>query len=73
MRIEGRVQKLEPIEFKHIYDREPLYCKIRSHLCHQDRPVDWDDLKCQHDEILQEYQRGENTLPMPNHLYVNYF
>ncbi|XP_046837122.1 pyridoxine/pyridoxamine 5'-phosphate oxidase isoform X2 [Vespa crabro] len=71
VRAEGTVKKLEPKEFKHLYDREPLFCKIRSHLCHQGHAIDWDDLKRRHDEIVKEYQSGKNTLPMPEH-FIGY-
>ncbi|KAI4481455.1 hypothetical protein M0804_009575 [Polistes exclamans] len=71
VRVEGPMKKLKQSEFKHLYDREPLFCKIRSHLCHQDKEVDWDELKRRHDQILEEYRRGENELPMPDH-FIGY-
>ncbi|KAK2575540.1 hypothetical protein KPH14_011260 [Odynerus spinipes] len=71
VRTEGTIVKLEPTKFKHLYDREPLFCKIRSHLCHQDSEVEWDDLKRRHDELLEEYRRGKNTLEMPDH-FIGY-
>lgn len=61
---------LERKDFQHLYDREPLFCKIRSHLCHQGSEVNWEELKQRHDEILDSVRRNENNLPMPDHLYV---
>lgn len=66
------MKRLEAKYFQHLYDREPLYCKIRSHLCHQGREVSWEDLKQRHDEILESVGRNENGLPMPDHLYVDF-
>ncbi|XP_017766537.1 PREDICTED: pyridoxine/pyridoxamine 5'-phosphate oxidase isoform X1 [Eufriesea mexicana] len=71
VRIEGTMKRLDSEQYKHLYDREPLFCKIRSHVCDQGRVVDWEDLKRRHDEILDSVRRGENDLPMPDH-FVGY-
>lgn len=71
VRVEGAVIPLESKNYKHLYDREPVFCKIRSHLCYQDRAVEWEDLKRRHDEILDEYRKGKNNLPMPDH-FIGY-
>ncbi|XP_003400180.2 pyridoxine/pyridoxamine 5'-phosphate oxidase isoform X2 [Bombus terrestris] len=71
VRVEGTMKRLERESFKHLYDREPLFCKIRSHVCNQGRDVDWEELKQRHDEILDSVRRGENDLPMPDH-FVGY-
>ncbi|XP_067013256.1 pyridoxine/pyridoxamine 5'-phosphate oxidase isoform X2 [Anabrus simplex] len=68
VRAEGAVVELEPHQFQDLYDNEPLFCKIRSHLCRQGAPVeDWQEYKARHDELLQQWKQGENTLPMPDH------
>ncbi|XP_076678993.1 pyridoxine/pyridoxamine 5'-phosphate oxidase isoform X2 [Andrena cerasifolii] len=67
VRVEGTMKRLEAKDFQHLYDREPLYCKIRSHLCHQGREVSWEDLKQRHDEILESVGRNETGLRMPDH------
>lgn len=63
--------RLKKEEFQHLYDREPLYCKVRAHLCHQGREVNWEELKRRHDEILDSVRRNDNDLPMPDH-FVGY-
>ncbi|XP_076645640.1 pyridoxine/pyridoxamine 5'-phosphate oxidase isoform X1 [Halictus rubicundus] len=71
VRVEGIVRRLEKEQYQPIYDREPLYCKIRSHLCHQGREVCWEDLKQRHDEILNSVRKNETDLPMPDH-FIGY-
>ncbi|KAG7188565.1 hypothetical protein KM043_008196 [Ampulex compressa] len=71
VRIEGTMTKLAKEQYQHIYDREPLYCKIRSDICYQDRPIDWADLKERHDKILDRVRKNEYDLSMPDH-FVGY-
>ncbi|XP_053995942.1 pyridoxine/pyridoxamine 5'-phosphate oxidase [Hylaeus anthracinus] len=71
VRVEGTMKRLEQGDFQHLYNREPLFCKIRSHLCHQGREVNWEEHKQRHDEILDSVRRNETTLPMPDH-FVGY-
>lgn len=50
------------------YNNEPIFCKIRSHICHQGEIINnWDDLKAQHDKLLQEVENGTNSLEMPDY------
>lgn len=56
-----------------IYKAEPLFAKIRSHLCHQDAVVDWNQMKKQHDELMEKVEAKEISLPVPDHLYYFYF
>ncbi|XP_015605086.1 uncharacterized protein LOC107272434 [Cephus cinctus] len=67
VRLEGTIKKLSKEESQKFYDREPLFCKIRSHLCQQGHEVDWKKLKERHDQIVKEVMSGENSLPMPEH------
>lgn len=55
-------------ETEKFYNADPLYCKIRAHLCHQDAEVDWDTLKKRHDELLEEARVNISALPMPDYL-----
>ncbi|XP_034178399.2 pyridoxine/pyridoxamine 5'-phosphate oxidase [Osmia lignaria lignaria] len=71
VRVEGTMKRLMKEEYQHLYDREPLYCKVRSHLCHQGREVNWEELKQRHDEILDSVHKNDNDLPMPDH-FVGY-
>ncbi|KYM94556.1 Pyridoxine/pyridoxamine 5'-phosphate oxidase [Cyphomyrmex costatus] len=68
VRIEGWMKKLERPACQLIYEREPLYCKIRAHLCHQDQPADWDDLNHRYNEILAHVQYKGDDLTMPDHV-----
>ncbi|XP_015432376.1 PREDICTED: pyridoxine/pyridoxamine 5'-phosphate oxidase isoform X2 [Dufourea novaeangliae] len=67
VRVEGIMKRLEKQDFQHLYNKEPLYCKIRSHLCDQGREVTWEELKQRHDEILDSVRKDQNNLPMPDH------
>lgn len=62
------MKKLEKPAYECIYDREPLYCKIRSYVCHQDQPANWDDLNRRYNEILVRADKNGENLPMPDHL-----
>lgn len=62
------MKRLEREDFQHIYDGEPLYCKVRAHLCHQGQEVNWEEMKQRHDEILDSVRKNETTLSMPDHL-----
>lgn len=50
-----------------MYDDQPLFCKIRAHLCHQDQEVNWDDLNVKHDELVKRAEQGED-FPIPEHV-----
>ncbi|KAI5719475.1 hypothetical protein M8J76_010817 [Diaphorina citri] len=66
VRVEGELEILTRDRFEDLYNREPLYCKIRAHLCHQDQATDWDEAKATHDAIYDKCKRGVD-LPMPGH------
>jgi pyridoxamine 5'-phosphate oxidase len=63
------MRKMEKETYRQIYDKEPLYCKVRAHLCHQDQIADWDDLNKKYNELMSQVQCGLD-LPMPDHVYV---
>ncbi|XP_066594441.1 pyridoxine/pyridoxamine 5'-phosphate oxidase [Prorops nasuta] len=71
VRIEGEMVRLEKNEYQPLYDREPLYCKIRSKICYQGQQVEWNDLKARHDETLEKVYKKEINLAMPDH-FVGY-
>ncbi|KAG8037358.1 hypothetical protein G9C98_005568 [Cotesia typhae] len=56
---------------KEVYELEPLQCKIRAHLCHQDAKVDWTEMKERHDELLRQAESDPESLVMPEH-FVGY-
>ncbi|XP_018562283.1 uncharacterized protein LOC108904283 [Anoplophora glabripennis] len=68
VRIEGISVEMSFQECLEYYNKEPLYCKIRSHICQQGQKVDWDTLKKKHDEILEEIKTTNKQLPMPEYL-----
>ncbi|EGI57739.1 Pyridoxine/pyridoxamine 5'-phosphate oxidase [Acromyrmex echinatior] len=65
VRIEGLMKKLDRPACQLIYEREPLHCKIRTHLCHQDQPADWDNLNRRYNEILVQ---KDIVHTMPDHV-----
>uniref|UniRef100_A0A0C9RNM5 PdxH_2 protein n=1 Tax=Fopius arisanus TaxID=64838 RepID=A0A0C9RNM5_9HYME len=69
-RIEGKAEICPKHEIQKFYDADPLYCKIRAHLCHQDALVDWNQLNKRHDQLLEEAKMNNSALPMPDHLSV---
>ena len=50
-----------------LYEKDRLFCKIRAYICQQDKEVDWDELKAQHDELLADVRNNKKILPMPDH------
>nr|CAD7454639.1 unnamed protein product [Timema tahoe] len=69
VRISGHISELETKEVEEVYNNEPLYCKIRSHICHQGQPIDWQTHKDRHDQLLIQVREGKK-LPMPDHVLV---
>nr|CAD7602667.1 unnamed protein product [Timema genevievae] len=67
VRISGHISELETKEVEEVYNKEPLYCKIRSHICHQGQPIDWQTHKERHDQLLIQVREGKK-LPMPDHV-----
>ncbi|KAF2879129.1 hypothetical protein ILUMI_27036 [Ignelater luminosus] len=71
VRMEGKIQKISQDRCLKLFNQEKLYCKIRSHLCHQDQQVDWEVLKSKHDKLLDDVLNNKRKLTMPDH-YVGY-
>ncbi|XP_049862349.1 pyridoxine/pyridoxamine 5'-phosphate oxidase-like [Schistocerca gregaria] len=67
VRVEGEVLELQPEQYQDLYDAEPLFCKIRSHICQQGKPVDWYEHKRHHDEVYDRVRNEGLELPMPPH------
>lgn len=68
VRIEGSVNKLSLDNMKELYEIEPLFCKIRAHVCDQGKPVEWDQLKRDHDQLYEKVVRNNVQLPKPDHV-----
>lgn len=50
-------------ESRELYRNEPLFARIRCKICKCGEEVNWDELKAKHDEVLQAYRDGRETLP----------
>lgn len=65
-RLKCRARELPSEESRGIYEKEPLFCKIRAHICEQGKPVVWEELKELHDKVFTESQEGKHELNMPD-------
>lgn len=63
IRITGAVAELPPNEIDKFYESEPLFYKIRSNITECGRPVEWEKLKKDHDEMLKAYEKGSLEIP----------
>lgn len=68
VRIEGTVKKLGPDVANELYDIEPLFCKIRAQICEQGKPVEWEQLKSDHDQLFDKVYKHNVQLPKPDHM-----
>ncbi|KAK7872514.1 hypothetical protein R5R35_013759 [Gryllus longicercus] len=69
VRAAGAVTPLPDDAFGDLYAREPLYCRLRSHLCHQGEPVDWTRHSARHDALLAQHRDGTAQLyQRPEHV-----
>lgn len=68
VRIDGDVVELDKNSYRYLYNNEPLFCKLRAHICNQGQIVDWSVLKKTHDRLLKEVTYNERVLEMPDHL-----
>ncbi|XP_046682425.1 pyridoxine/pyridoxamine 5'-phosphate oxidase-like [Homalodisca vitripennis] len=68
VRAEGPVNQLTPKDMEELYEVEPLFCKIRAHICHQGRPVDWQQHKENHDKVHRLWEEGQYNLDRPDHV-----
>lgn len=66
VRITGTVSELSAAEIAEAYKEEPLFAKIRNKICRTGEKVDWNELKARHDQVLQDYRDGRDTLPPPD-------
>ena len=68
MRAEGGVKQLAEEDWIDVYEKEPLFCKLRALVCHQEQKIEWQDLKDNHDSTLKKWQQGELKLEKPKHV-----
>lgn len=68
VRAEGGIKQLVEDEWVDIYEKEPLFCKIRAVVCHQGKKIEWQQLKDDHDRTLKKWQQGELVMEKPNHV-----
>lgn len=67
MRAEGVVNELSKEATTLIYDRRPLFSKIRSLMYNKFRQsavVNWNDVKEVHDDLFKKYEDGELDISM---------
>lgn len=62
------MEKLKKADYQFMYNMEPLYCKIRSYVCHQGQPADWNELNRRYKEMLKRTSNNKEDLPMPDHV-----
>lgn len=55
--------ELSAAETAEFYKDEPLFAKIRSKICSCGAPVEWNDLKSKHDQVLDDYRHERDALP----------
>uniref|UniRef100_A0A336M3W0 pyridoxal 5'-phosphate synthase n=1 Tax=Culicoides sonorensis TaxID=179676 RepID=A0A336M3W0_CULSO len=70
IRFTGTATELTPSQIQTFYKSEPIYYKIRSAICECGKPVNWDELKSKHDEVLGNYLDGKETLEKMNGTYT---
>uniref|UniRef100_A0A1B6KMF0 pyridoxal 5'-phosphate synthase n=1 Tax=Graphocephala atropunctata TaxID=36148 RepID=A0A1B6KMF0_9HEMI len=68
VRAEGPVHLLPAENMEELFEVEPLFCKIRAHICHQGRPVEWQQHKENHDKLLELWEQGRYSLDRPDHV-----
>ncbi|XP_037936433.1 pyridoxine/pyridoxamine 5'-phosphate oxidase 1, chloroplastic [Teleopsis dalmanni] len=64
--INGKAVELEPTQIAKLWTEEPIFAKIRSHICKCGEPVNHEELLQKHDELLKEYENGCNKLEQTN-------
>ncbi|XP_031627842.1 uncharacterized protein LOC116343760 [Contarinia nasturtii] len=63
VRVTGTVSELRESEIAEFYSEESVFAKIRSKICRCGEKVDWNELKAKHDQVLQDFLSGNDTLP----------
>jgi len=69
VRINGTASEVSPDEISELYAEEGLSTRIRCKTNVCGRPCDIDELKKAHDEVLENYKNGTETLPR-NESYI---
>lgn len=71
VRMKGLIEKLPASYSERIFEKQPLYAKIRSILLEeQGVPVCWEELKKNHDDLLNKVNKGEIELKSPKQLVL---
>ncbi|RZF33827.1 hypothetical protein LSTR_LSTR008950 [Laodelphax striatellus] len=68
VRVEGDVVQLPTDNMAEIFEIEPLFCKIRAHICHQGKTVDWNQMKDHHDKLHEQVENNNLQLEKPDHV-----
>ena len=59
---QARAVELEEHYLDELWSEEPVFARIRSHICECGKPSDRDALKAKHNKLLLDYENGENPL-----------
>ncbi|XP_030767431.1 uncharacterized protein LOC115891165 [Sitophilus oryzae] len=71
VRMKGFIEKLPPSYSDKIFEKQPLFAKLRSVLIEeQGVPVCWEELKKKHDDLLDKVNKGEIKLKTPKQLVL---
>ncbi|XP_044260004.1 probable pyridoxamine 5'-phosphate oxidase isoform X2 [Tribolium madens] len=65
IRLSGIAEKLSQEQCKIYFEKESLSSKIRSWICQKCGPVEWNDLKREHDKFLKEVVENKKVIEMP--------
>lgn len=65
VRLVGIAEQLSQAQCKIYFEKEKLPAKIRSWICQKTGPVDWNDLKAEHDRFLKDVIDNKRDIEMP--------
>ncbi|EFA10196.1 pyridoxine/pyridoxamine 5'-phosphate oxidase isoform X2 [Tribolium castaneum] len=65
IRLSGTAEKLSQEQCRAYFEKESLSSKIRAWVCQKCGPVDWKDLKSEHDQLLKEVVENKKVIEMP--------
>mgnify|MGYP005987110769 CR=1 FL=1 len=68
VRIVGNAETLPQDQCIIYFEKDSLPAKIRSWICQECKPTDWNELKTKHDELLKEVKENKRVLEAPDTL-----
>lgn len=67
VRIEGSLEEINTTMCQNIYEKQPIFAKIRSAISHQDEVIEWNQLKNLHDLVVKEAKENNRIFPMQDY------